>query len=137
MSKAWEPITVGQAVVEGFYKRTQRLIVRFPLSANPPREWSDYVTRGMLTFGEPETPKPELKGDAIVVISMEGKESLEACVGWVSRQVEQGNKYYAESVIPDRQARLKSQQDSVDEQQRRLDEARSQLAEVYGEQHSD
>src|SRR4051812_37060419 len=58
MSKAWEPITVGQAVVEGFYKRTQRLIVRFPLSANPLREWSDYVTRGMLTFGDPETPKP-------------------------------------------------------------------------------
>jgi hypothetical protein len=120
----WEPIRrQSPPDVEGVVGR-DRLAVSIVLNRVPEEKWVRYFE---MTFArrqdEPgEFPLPQVSGSVIRIQPLDNE--LESWVKNIDDVIEQANRYYESSVLPDLRATEERQVEADRERERRIEEAR-------------
>ena len=120
----WEPIKrTGKPDPRSVDERTgtTRIVVHFPISASPPREWREFFEsrhRGQ------EYPPLSIQEAEIIVLPLESEEDFITWAENVNRDIQLTNEFYVQVLIEREQERNVAQE-AVEERQRKLEQART------------
>ena len=120
----WEPIKrTGKPDPRSVDERTgaTRIVLHFPISASPPREWREFFEsrhRGQ------EYPPLSIQEAEIIVLPLESEEDFITWTENVNRDIQLANEFYVQVLIEREQERNVAQE-AVEERQRKLEQART------------
>ncbi len=122
----WQPVTISRAIAMDAVS-AGRVELRFLLSGLQPSEWETFVRNSLLSAGDETTPRPTLRGDAIIVSSREGAAHVKAWKKNIQRVVDDANAYYQDDVIPRQVAAGESRAAEDEARRQRIEEAKKAL----------
>jgi hypothetical protein len=120
----WEPIKrTGKPDPRSVDERTgaTRIVLHFPISASPPREWREFFEsrhRGQ------DYPPLSIQEAEIIVLPLESEEDFITWTENVNRDIQLTNEFYVQVLIEREQERNVAQE-AVEERQRKLEQART------------
>ncbi len=120
----WEPIKrTGKPDPRSVDERTgaTRIVLHFPISASPPREWREFFEsrhRGQ------DYPPLSIQEAEIIVLPLESEEDFITWTENVNRDIQLANEFYVQVLIEREQERNVAQE-AVEERQRKLEQART------------
>jgi hypothetical protein len=120
----WEPIKrAGKPDPRSVDERTgtTRIVLHFPISASPPREWREFFEsrhRGQ------EYPPLSIQEAEIIVLALESEEDFITWTGNVDRDIQLANEYYVTALTEEQQQRNVAPQ-AEEERLRKLEQART------------
>jgi hypothetical protein len=120
----WEPIKrTGKPDPRGVDERTgaTRIVLHFPISASPPREWREFFEsrhRGQ------DYPPVSIQEAEIIVLALESEEDFIAWTENVGRDIQLANEFYVAVLVEAEQERNVAQE-AVEERLRKLERART------------
>jgi hypothetical protein len=120
----WEPVKrTGKPDPRNVDERTgtTRIVLHFPISASPPREWREFFEsrhRGQ------EYPPLSIQEAEIIVLALESEEDFITWTGNVDRDIQLANEYYVTALIEEQQQRNVAPQ-AEEERLRKLEQART------------
>jgi hypothetical protein len=120
----WEPIKrTGKPDPRSVDERTgaTRIVLHFPISASPPREWREFFEsrhRGQ------DYPPLSIQEAEIIVLPLESEEDFITWTENVNRDIQLTNEFYVQVIIEREQERNVAQE-AVEERQRKLEQART------------
>jgi hypothetical protein len=120
----WEPIKrTGKPDPRSVDERTgaTRIVLHFPISASPPREWREFFEsrhRGQ------DYPPLSIQEAEIIVLPLESEEDFITWAENVNRDIQLTNEFYVQVLIEREQERNVAQE-AVEERQRKLEQART------------
>jgi hypothetical protein len=120
----WEPIKrAGKPDPRSVDERTgtTRIVLHFPISASPPREWREFFEsrhRGQ------EYPPLSIQEAEIIVLALESEEDFITWAENVDRDIRLANEYYV-TVLVERQQERNVAQQGEEERLRKLEQART------------
>ena len=131
MTAEWEPIRrTGAPAPQGVEERSGRIVLVFPLSATPPREWTEYARKALagIVDRETRTPDPRVDGNTIVVNSLPSEADFKAWTENVDRRIEEANRHYTDTVLVAREQREETDRTAEEQRSQLLEEARGWAA---------
>ena len=120
----WEPLKrMGSPDPRNVDERTgaTRIVLHFPISALPPREWREFFEsrhRGQ------EYPPLSIQEAEIIVLSLESEKDFITWTENVDRDIQPTNEYYVTVLTEEQQQRNVTQQ-AEEERLRKLEQART------------
>jgi hypothetical protein len=120
----WEPIKrTGKPEPRGVDERTgaTRIVLHFPISASPPREWREFFEsrhRGQ------DYPPVSIQEAEIIVLALESEEDFITWTENVGRDIQLANEFYVAVLVEAEQERNVAQE-AVEERLRKLERART------------
>jgi hypothetical protein len=120
----WEPIKrTGKPDPRSVDERTgtTRIVLHFPISASPPREWREFFEsrhRGR------EYPPLSIQEAEIIVLALESEEDFITWAENVDRDIQLANEFYVTVLVEREQERNVAQQ-AEEERLRKLEQARA------------
>jgi hypothetical protein len=120
----WEPIKrTGKPDPRSVDERTgtTRIVLHFPISASPPREWREFFEsrhRGQ------DYPPVSIQEAEIIVLALESEEDFIAWTANVGRDIQLANEFYVAVLVEAEQERNVAQE-AVEERLRKLERART------------
>jgi hypothetical protein len=120
----WEPIKrTGKPDPRSVDERTgtTRIVLHFPISASPPREWREFFEsrhRGR------DYPPLSIQEAEIIVLALESEEDFITWAGNVDRDIQLANEFYVTVLVEREQERNVAQQ-AEEERLRKLEQARA------------
>jgi hypothetical protein len=120
----WEPIKrTGKPDPCSVDERTgaTRIVLHFPISASPPREWREFFEsrhRGQ------DYPPLSIQEAEIIVLPLESEEDFITWAENVNRDIQLTTEFYVQVLIEREQERNVAQE-AVEERQRKLEQART------------
>jgi hypothetical protein len=120
----WEPIKrTGKPDPRGVDERTgaTRIVLHFPISASPPREWREFFEsrhRGQ------DYPPVSIQEAEIIVLALESEEDFITWTENVGRDIQLANEFYVAVLVEAEQERNVAQE-AVEERLRKLERART------------
>jgi hypothetical protein len=125
----WEPIKrTGKPDPRSVDERTgaTRIVLHFPISASPPREWREFFEsrhRGQ------DYPPVSIQEAEIIVQALDSEEDFITWTENVDRDIQLANEFYVAVLVEAEQERNVAQ-DAVEERLRKLEEARTWIAQL-------
>jgi hypothetical protein len=119
----WEPVKrTGKPDPRNVDERTgaTRIVLHFPISASPPREWREFFEsrhRGQ------EYPPLSIQEAEIIVLPLDSEEDFINCEN-VDRDIQMANEYYV-TVLTEEQQQRNVAQEAEEERLRKLERART------------
>jgi hypothetical protein len=120
----WEPIKrTGKPDPRSVDERTgtTRIVLHFPISASPPREWREFFEsrhRGQ------EYPPLSIQEAEIIVLPLESEEDFITWAENVDRDIQLSNEFYVQ-VLTEEQQQRNVAQEAEEERLRKLEQART------------
>ena len=120
----WEPIKrTGKPDPRSVDERTgaTRIVLHFPISASPPREWREFFEsrhRGQ------DYPPLSIQEAEIIVLPLESEEDFITWTENVNRDIQLANEFYVQVLIEREQERNVAQE-AVEDRLRKLEQART------------
>jgi hypothetical protein len=120
----WEPIKrTGKPDPRSVDERTgaTRIVLHFPISASPPREWREFFEsrhRGQ------DYPPVSIQEAEIIVLPLESEEDFITWTENVDRDIQLANEFYVAVLVEAEQERNVAPE-AVEERVRKLEEART------------
>jgi hypothetical protein len=120
----WEPIKrTGKPDPRSVDERTgtTRIVLHFPISASPPREWREFFEsrhRGQ------DYPPVSIQEAEIIVLALESEEDFITWTENVGRDIQLANEFYVAVLVEAEQERNVAQE-AVEERLRKLERART------------
>ena len=120
----WEPIKrTGKPDPRSVDERTgaTRIVLHFPISATPPREWREFFEsrhRGQ------DYPPVSIQEAEIIVLALQSEEDFITWTENVDRDIQLANEFYVAVLVEAEQERNVAQE-AVEERLRKLEEART------------
>lgn len=120
----WEPIKrTGKPDPRSVDERTgtTRIVLHFPISASPPREWREFFEsrhRGR------DYPPLSIQEAEIIVLALESEEDFITWAENVDRDIQLANEFYVTVLVEREQERNVAQQ-AEEERLRKLEQARA------------
>jgi hypothetical protein len=120
----WEPIKrTGRPDPRSVDERTgtTRIVLHFPISASPPREWREFFEsrhRGQ------DYPPVSIQEAEIIVLALESEEDFITWTENVGRDIQLANEFYVAVLVEAEQERNVAQE-AVEERLRKLERART------------
>jgi len=125
----WEPIKrTGKPDPRSVDERTgaTRIVLHFPISATPPREWREFFEsrhRGQ------DYPPVSIQEAEIIVLALQSEEDFITWTENVDRDIQLANEFYVAVLVEAEQERNVAQE-AVEERLRKLEEARTWTEEL-------
>ena len=120
----WEPIKrTGKPDPRSVDERTgaTRIVLHFPISASPPREWREFFEsrhRGQ------DYPPLSIQESEVIVLPLESEEDFITWTENVDRDIQLANEFYVPVLVEAEQERNVAQE-AVEERLRKLEQART------------
>jgi len=120
----WEPVKrTGKPDPRNVDERTgaTRIVLHFPISASPPREWREFFEsrhRGQ------EYPPLSIQEAEIIVLPLESEEDFITWTENVDRDIQLANEYYV-TVLTEEQQHRNVAHEAEEERLRKLEQART------------
>jgi hypothetical protein len=120
----WEPIKrTGKPDPRSVDERTgaTRIVLHFPISASPPREWREFFES---RHREHDYPPLSIQEAEIIVLALGSEEDFITWTENVDRDIQLANEYYV-TVLVDREQERNVAQHAEEERLRKLEQART------------